>query len=66
MAYQISLYDDRLKLTCKAINILDNDIYDQNIEIIDNNVVKNIQSYKKYNNRTFYITIQYKFGNISK
>ncbi len=66
MAYQISLYDDRLKLTCKAINILDNDIYDQNIEIIDNNVVTNIQSYKKYNNRTFYITIQYKFGNISK
>ena len=66
IAYQISLYDDRLKLTCKAINILDNDIYDQNIGITDNNGdIYNIHSYKKYSNRTFYITMQYKFGTLS-
>ena len=60
MAYQISLFDDKLKLTCKAINIFDSDIYEQNITSNNNE----IQSYRKYDNRTFYITIQYKFGNI--
>jgi outer membrane receptor for ferrienterochelin and colicin len=61
MAYQISLFDDQLKLTCKAINIFDSDIYEQNITSNNNE----IYSYRKYDNRTFYITIQYKFGNIS-
>jgi len=61
MAYQISLFDDQLKLTCKAINIFDSDIYEQNITSNDNE----IHSYRKYDNRTFYITIQYKFVNTS-
>ena len=61
MAYQISLYDDQLKLTCKAINIFDSDIYEQNITSNNNE----IHSYRKYDNRSLFITLQYKFGNIS-
>jgi len=66
MAYQVSLYDDRLKLTCKVIDILDTDIYEQNIiETTDNGVSYDIYSYQKYDQRTFYLTIQYKFGKIN-
>jgi hypothetical protein len=66
MAYQISLYDERLKLTCKIINILDSDTYKQNIiQTEDDGNIYSIDSYRKYNNQTFYITIQYKFGNIT-
>ena len=58
MAYQMSLFDDRLKLTCKAIDILDSDIYEY--ETINNGDIQ-INSYRKYDQRTFYMTIQYKF-----
>jgi len=65
MAYQISLYDDQLKITCKAINILDSDIYEQNITETTYNGDIYIDSYRKYSSPTFYIAIQYKFGTIS-
>ena len=66
MAYQVSLFDDRLKLTCKAIDILDSDIYEQNItETADNGDIHNINSYRKYDQRTFYLTLLYKFGSVS-
>jgi len=64
MAYQVSLFDDRLKLTCKAIDILDSDIYEQNITETTDNGDFHINSYRKYDQRTFYLTLLYKFGNI--
>jgi outer membrane receptor protein involved in Fe transport len=66
MAYQVSFFDDRLKLTCKAIDILDTDIYEQNIiETTDNGDSYNIHNYRKYDQRTFYLTLLYKFGGVS-
>ena len=56
LAYQVSLFDDRLKLTCKVIDIFDNNQY---VRESDNYTV-----YKKYDERTFYITMQYKFSSI--
>jgi hypothetical protein len=61
MAYQVSFFDDRLKLTCKAIDILDSDIYEH--ETTDNGDIQ-INSYRKYDQRTFYLTLLYKFSNI--
>jgi len=64
MAYQVSLFDDRLKLTCKVIDILDSDIYEQDITETTDDGDFHINSYRKYDQRTFYLTLLYKFGNI--
>ncbi len=65
IAYQLSVLDDHLRITLKGVDLLDNDIFESNL----NNYIQNQEShsynYEKHDVRTYYVSMIYKFGNIN-
>lgn len=63
-AYQLSILDDHLRITFKGVDLLDSDIFES--FSINNSQDSEIHSrnYEKHDQRTFYLSMVYKFGNI--
>jgi outer membrane cobalamin receptor len=60
-AYQLSILDDHLRLTFKGVDLLDNDHFESYYK--DGN--GEVYNYEKHDQRTFYVSLVYKFGNIN-
>ncbi len=63
-AYQLSILDDHLRITFKGVDLLDNDIFESNLSYDSGDGERQVYNYEKQDQRTFYLSMVYKFGSI--
>ena len=66
MAYQTSFFNEKMTVTLKVTDALDDEHYKRNISEFDKrlNVHSSINSYRRPDEPTIYLSVQYKFGDI--
>ena len=66
MAYQTSFFNEKMTVTLKVTDTLDDEHYKRNISEFDKrlNVHSSINSYRRPDEPTIYLSVQYKFGDI--